>query len=102
MGGHLAVDRLGSAPLELWIAPLRQRLRTLAKIFGAYQRALRQHLELLESHLVEPVTFVDYPFREPDRERRVARHLSRKFLGRRQMRSFRDQSLLQRAQFELR
>src|ERR1039458_3061843 len=75
-------SRFASTPLEARLAPLCQRCRALAKIFGTDQRALRQHLEFLKRHLVQAVAFVDDPLRQTDRDWRVARHLARKLFGR--------------------
>src|SRR5580704_14930465 len=79
-------SRFASAPLEVRIAALRQGRRAFAKIFGEQERALREHLELLECHLVQAVTFVDDPLRESDREWGVTRHLARELFGRGEMR----------------
>src|SRR5271156_2279754 len=62
-------SRFASAPLEARLSALRQGGRAFAKIFGEQERALREHLELLECHLVQPVTFVDDPLREAYGER---------------------------------
>src|SRR5271155_3126350 len=80
-------SRVPPTPPEARLSPLRQRSSAFAKILGYEKRALREHLEFLERHLVEAVALVDNPLREPDRERGVARHLARQLLGRRQMRT---------------